>query len=139
MPIRYAPWVASVRIFGTHFCGGAIVSPKHVITCAQCRSTPDVFIYSVFAGSSIFWADKHSITSPVLHFIIHHAYDPRTLVNDIAVITLQIAIRLNGDTLAAASLPVRGAITQPGTTGWIAGWYFFVIINKRIFEIRFCA
>ena len=86
------PYMASLRVFGEiHFCGGAYIGGKYVLTAAHCVEA--VEDYADFVSV---WLGGHKLSEPdggrfyqVARFYTHPGYDNETIDNDIAIIELQ--------------------------------------------------
>ncbi|KAL0124384.1 hypothetical protein PUN28_006307 [Cardiocondyla obscurior] len=82
------PYVVSIKdLFQNHFCGGAIVSEKYVITAAHClEKITDPSSIRIGAGSNrlIFQTNQYKAEA----IIIHKGYVPGKFINDIALIKL---------------------------------------------------
>lgn len=119
------PYQLSLRFAGKHICGASILTEKYGLTAAHChiRGT-QARSYDVSAGSnSINGGGFLSATSPVERFITHEAFDPRTFVNDVAVLTFARDIPLRRFLISAVNLPPRNAPTPAeGSRAVVAGW-----------------
>ncbi|XP_070513060.1 chymotrypsin-2-like [Cardiocondyla obscurior] len=117
------PYVVSIKdLFQNHFCGGAIVSEKYVITAAHCAEYIIYFpsLYQIGAGSN-------SLTSQTIHMkiddiIIHKGYVPFQFINDIAVIKLRskISFARNVQKIDIMSEDIDFTKKNLMVTGW--GW-----------------
>nr|WP_306800312.1 serine protease [Endozoicomonas sp. YOMI1] len=92
LPPFSRPYMASLRALGDiHFCGGAYIGGKYVLTAAHCVEA--VEDYAEFVSV---WLGGHKLSEPdtgrlyqVARFYTHPAYDNRAIDNDIAIIELQ--------------------------------------------------
>lgn len=82
------PYQVSLRYYGQHICGGALIGNQHVLTAAHCFTgmNPTAGTFKVFSSSHTLAGGK---AHDVLKITLHPRYNPsRTtlLYNDIAVI-----------------------------------------------------
>merc|ERR1711899_254594 len=108
----------------TQICGGSLIDESHILTAAHCIEglrTSDVNSLRVYLGA-------HDIKSStevrsehrVMRIIKHKDFDTRTLVNDIAILTLETPARIS-DTIQTICLPNYDA-THVGEKLTVAGW-----------------
>ena len=87
------PYQVSLRRNGDHYCGGAIISPWHILTAAHCVVNvmkPPYRDISIQTGSSVSygkWGDRHFIRRVVVHPNYSTSEDA-SFANDLAVITV---------------------------------------------------
>ena len=129
--ISQAPWqVALVRSdnpdnYKAQFCGGSLVSATHVVTAAHCVDGRVPSGVEILAGVS--GLDESTTRIAVSGFTSHPSYNAATTENDIAVITLQTPVTLDGTLRRAIALPPpapAGGTTWPATgeSVWVSGW-----------------
>jgi len=114
------PWIVSLQMGESHFCGGTLVAPNVVITAAHCvvDGTPD----RIVAGAHDHYRQNASvqITRPA-RVQAHQRYNADTTMHDIAVITLARPLTFN-QFVQPACLPETGETVAEGTQGTVAGW-----------------
>ena len=118
---NYFTSIVSLRIYGSHFCGGTLIAPNKVITAAHCladfSSSSIRNNIKVVLGNTSLKSSAGTETFKVSAFKIHEKYSSRNTQNDIAIITLDGNSRFEPAPINTdASLPVVGSKT------YVAGW-----------------
>ncbi|XP_063594811.1 uncharacterized protein LOC134771778, partial [Penaeus indicus] len=116
------PWTAAVRTkSGGHFCGGTLVSWRHVVTAAHCiKGGESRFPLKVSVG--IHSVHSSGIQADVAHALYHRSYAKGSAYNnDIAVLVLTKAVG-PASGVALACLPSPGAALSSGSRATAVGW-----------------
>ena len=107
-----------------HFCGGSLVSDKHVITAAYCTNNQQPSDIFVSLGDS--WKfvrnESESITIPVKAIKQHPDYNSQNVDNDISLLELEEAVDLfSSPLIKPICLPSSGT-TYNGEQATVSGW-----------------
>ncbi|XP_062317784.1 ovochymase-2 isoform X2 [Osmerus eperlanus] len=120
------PWLVSLRSRGAHFCGGAILSDRWILTAAHCvASISDEFLgeVSVVIGEHdrrVPDAEEQAFT--VRNIRVHDKYRYYWPMNyDVALLELNKLIQL-GSRVQPICLPVPSEAFPPRSNCVIAGW-----------------
>lgn len=93
--IRAAPWQVSLQDADGHFCGGVIVTKKHILTAASCLRDPEV-VESLRLRVGSTYHDVGGLLKAVRNIMVHDNFSsPVENDNDIAVLTLQYPLTLS--------------------------------------------
>jgi len=117
----YQVLIYSSKNSDKYMCGGAIISERHILTAAHCVS--GVSNIEVLAGNIDRNPKKIWIHASVSDVSVHEEYlqeDSKGPYNDIAVITLQEALHLDGR--ATGSLNLRDTESPSGELCKVSGW-----------------
>ncbi|CAF1084003.1 unnamed protein product, partial [Didymodactylos carnosus] len=104
--VKLSTWgfAVSIRVGGSHFCGGTILSDKLIITAAHCVAAfPSISRVSIAAGSNYLTIPNQvrSISTATMH----EEYDPSQFLNDIAILKLSSSLDLTDSEVSKICLP----------------------------------
>ena len=92
-------WSVSLQKYGGHFCGGAIISPLHIITAAHCVTNPSDIILNakVVVGIDVVNQASSSVAQvrSVVRVLSHPQYSSVSKANDIAVLRLNQSLNIS--------------------------------------------
>ncbi|XP_037037442.1 chymotrypsin-2-like [Bradysia coprophila] len=112
------PYMASLRSHSNvHFCGGTIISTRHILTAAQCTIGRTATSVNVVVGTVLRTAA--GVSYPSNSLIIHPRFDPKTLANDISLVHTAGLISLTDNVQIASINP---SLTIDGVSARISGW-----------------
>ncbi|XP_066971123.1 serine proteinase stubble-like isoform X2 [Macrobrachium rosenbergii] len=118
------PWIAV--LFNSHkqFCGGSLIDRTHILTAAHCvahMSQVDIQNLRVRLGAHNIRQQERTVQEyKVARVVRHKDYDSRRLYNDVAMLTLETAVRYNSKVR-----PVcldSSSNTYEGDMVTVAGW-----------------
>jgi len=117
------PWQVGLHTSrGGFFCGGTLITPEWVVTAAHCISTLNPSNYVLRLGDHNRHRNEGTEQNIGASRVIKHpSYDSGRINNDIALIKLSRAARIN-ERVSPACLPEANYIVPPGTTCYITGW-----------------
>ncbi|XP_014860608.1 PREDICTED: transmembrane protease serine 2-like [Poecilia mexicana] len=88
-PVGSWPWQVSLHVAGSHRCGGAIISPRWIVTAAHCVSrTPSPEAWAVYVGIVDPLGPLFNPAYAVSRVIAHEQYNGQTRQNDVALMKL---------------------------------------------------
>ncbi|XP_055907816.1 trypsin delta-like [Eupeodes corollae] len=129
--ITVFPYLVSLQQFNSHICGGSILNEQWVLTAAHCLKTiidnNQVSTLKIRAGSSE-WPHGGVLMSAETAFM-HEYYDPRTLLNDIAL------IKVYGGFVYSDTIQPVGILTSPirsGKSVVVSGWGQLAASNPQL-------
>uniref|UniRef100_A0A3B3YKM2 Peptidase S1 domain-containing protein n=1 Tax=Poecilia mexicana TaxID=48701 RepID=A0A3B3YKM2_9TELE len=85
-PVGSWPWQVSLHVAGSHRCGGAIISPRWIVTAAHCVSSPEA--WAVYVGIVDPLGPLFNPAYAVSRVIAHEQYNGQTRQNDVALMKL---------------------------------------------------
>lgn len=112
--------MVSIRYYGTHRCGGSVISENHVLTSAYCFAHPDHLTrYAILAGSTSRFGSESQQYEYIEKLFVHPKYVE--IENDIAVVKIVGSFHFNYH-VRAIQLPNQGEIAAQGAVAKLSGW-----------------
>ena len=112
-------WQASLRSHGHAFCGGALISPKWVMSAAHCMDGTTNFVVVLGDFNKDSSHDQHERSYSVQRVISHENFNSETMIHDFALIELAEEVDM-GECVATACLPETEVTV--GQECFITGW-----------------
>lgn len=117
--IEENPWQISMIYFGSHRCGGSVISPNTIVTAAHCIRGTSAQWVDIRAGSTLVRSGGRVVS--VNRMVEHERYDPWELNNDVGLLFLDSNLEF-GPTIQPIALPTQGYRVPAGTIVTISGW-----------------
>jgi len=109
-------WTVSLRYYGSHFCGGSILSPLFIITAGHCiQDINNLASITIVAGSITLEpssSNKFYQTRSIAQIYKHPNYNSYTQSNDLALLRLSSPLNITNGYIKPICLPT-GTIPQP--------------------------
>ncbi|XP_039311110.1 transmembrane protease serine 9 [Solenopsis invicta] len=122
-PVGSYPHIASLQLFGSHFCAGSILNERWIVTAGHCvQAVPSADLITVKVGkhdTSIRESSEQAVD--VKQGIVHEQYQGGVGPYDIALLELASPIKLN-DRVQPIALPEAESDPANGSEGWLCGW-----------------
>ncbi|XP_043358579.1 granzyme M isoform X2 [Dermochelys coriacea] len=128
------PYMVSIHLKDTPFCGGTLIHARWVLTAAHCYADPRKGRIKVVVG--LHQQPRRNAQVPkfnVMEFVPHPSYNPNTMANDIMLLKLDKKVAWNKET---SFLPLSKKNPAPGTTCSMAGWGTFRPKSKHSQVLR---
>ncbi|CAL8141759.1 unnamed protein product [Orchesella dallaii] len=107
----------------SHFCGGTVLDPWHVITAGHCVYSRSSSGLSVVVGThKLDAAGRDGIRRNIDKIMVHEQYSSRDVDYDIAVIKLERSIDLSHECVTPIKLPQQNQTFPVGTETFATGW-----------------
>ncbi len=113
------PWIVSLQQDGNHFCGGSLIrvgareETDIVVTAAHCVYDGTSRLTVSAGAHNLDYPSSTQQTVSATRTVYHPAYDPRTTMNDIAVVVLDKPIKFNSN-VQPVCLPAAGELLSAG-------------------------
>ncbi|KAH1170978.1 hypothetical protein KIL84_006596, partial [Mauremys mutica] len=117
------PWQVSVQRYGSHICGGSLISESWVVSAAHCFD-PSVAnsSYRVQLGENRIVSEAPTqMSSSVKRVVPHPNYNSSTFLADIALVELEKPIAFTAS-ISPVCLLDASVRVPAGDACWVTGW-----------------
>jgi len=111
------PYTTAVLYNNRLLCGGALLTPSHVVTAAHCTNGRTASQLSIRVGSNTYHSGGQA--SPVSAILQHPLYNSRSQDNDISILVLRTPVKLSSS-VGVASVTRREP--SNGEVVTVSGW-----------------
>ncbi|XP_058839024.1 transmembrane protease serine 9-like [Topomyia yanbarensis] len=120
--VNQYPWMAILQYGGTFYCGGSLISDRHVLTAAHCVHgfNPAKISVVLLEHDRSNTMEARTITSKVERVIKHNGYNPSNYNSDIAILKLDQMLKFD-ERLRPVCLPTAKK-SFTGYDGIVTGW-----------------
>ncbi|EFA02919.1 serine protease P80 [Tribolium castaneum] len=119
IPIEQVPWQISLQYYGSHMCGGSVISEKYVITAGHCTEGVTEDDINIRAGTSIRESGGQEVKIAKIHH--HPKYDGGLIDYDISILELATPLTLS-DKISPVKLPEANTVWPDNIDVLISGW-----------------
>ena len=116
------PWQISLQADGFHFCGGSIISDRHVLTAQHCIDGEVASRLTVVAGTSRLSRASSGQSRRVARIIPVPGYSTPERGKDVALLELATPLTLGGSVQAIGIATTADNVTSAGLTATVTGW-----------------
>ncbi|KAK7191318.1 trypsin A chain (extracellular trypsin protease) [Paraphaeosphaeria sporulosa] len=113
------PFIVSLQVSGSHFCGGSLLNANTVVTAGHCGVAYAASRVTVRAGSLN--RNSGSTVVSVSSIKTYSGFNSNTLDGDVSILKLATSIPTSS-TISYATLAASGSDPASGTTLTVAGW-----------------
>jgi len=120
------PWIAALLNNGRQFCGGSLITDRHILTAAHCvahMSKNDVANLKVRLGDHLIktTGETELFESKAARVVRHKDFTQQTLHKDVAIISLKTPVPADLPNVRSVCL-AEGSEDYAGQTGTVVGW-----------------